>query len=257
MPDIFADYSEYYDLLYADKPYREEAAFVAGLLARYAPPEAPVRTILDLACGTGRHCFELETMGYVVEGSDLSAAMIQRAEAAAEARGSKVRFHNHPFQDADRIGKRFDAVISMFSAIDYLTSHRDLMCALGNIHRLLVPGGLFVFDYWNGHAVVKDFSPMRVVRRQRGSLEVERTSTTQLDLVQQIAEVNFRFACLANGAVQHEFAERHLVRYFFFREIETYLELCGFDLLHRSDFLAESFSPDTWNIAIVARKATK
>jgi SAM-dependent methyltransferase len=142
----------------------------------------------------------------------------------------------------------------MFSAIDYLTGHDDLLRALGNIHQLLVPGGLFAFDYWNGHAVVKEFSPLRTLRRQRESLEVVRTSTTRLDIVQQIAEVNFRFACLADGVVRHEFAERHLIRYFFFREIETYLELCGFDLLHRSDFLAESFSPDTWNIAIVARK---
>lgn len=254
MPDIFADYSEFYDLLYEDKPYREEARFVAGLLERYAPAGEPVRTILDLACGTGRHCFELEGMGYAVEGSDLSAAMIERARAAAAERGSAAVFHNVPFQEAARIGRRFDAVISMFSAIDYLTTHRDLMVSLENVHRLLRPCGLFAFDYWNGNAVVKDYSPVRELRKQRGNLEIVRTSRTQLDRVQQIAEVNFRFECLADGVVQHEFAERHLVRYFFFREIETYLELCGFDLVHRSGFLADTFSPDDWNIAVVARK---
>lgn len=254
MPDIFADYSEFYDLLYEDKPYHAEACFVAGLLARYARPASPVRTILDLACGTGRHCFELETMGYVVEGSDLSAPMIRRAEAAAAARGSKAIFHNRSFQDANLIGKHYDAVISMFSAIDYLTTHHDLMLSLGNIHRLLPPGGLFVFDYWNGNAVIKDYSPVREVRKQKGHLEIVRTSTTGLDVVKQIAEVNFRFTCLADGVSQHQFSEQHKVRYFFFREIETYLELCGFELIHRSGFMLETFSPDDWNIAIVARK---
>jgi len=254
MPDIFADYSEYYDLLYEDKPYHEEARFVEGLLKQYAPATAPVRTILDLACGTGRHCFELEAMGYTVEGSDIAAPMIRRAKAAAAARGSSVVFYNHSFQEANQIGKHYDAVISMFSAIDYLTTHHDLMDSLFNINSLLLPGGLFVFDYWNGNAVIKNYSPVRELRKRRASLEIVRNSTTRLDVVQQIAEVNFRFICLADGVRQHEFTEEHRVRYFFFREIETYLELCGFELLHRSDFLAETFLPDSWNIAIVARK---
>jgi SAM-dependent methyltransferase len=254
MPEIFADYSEFYDLLYADKPYREEAAFVAGLLARYSPAGSPARTILDLACGTGRHCFELEDMGYAVEGSDISAQMITRARAAAAARGSAAVFHNRSFQEADRINRRFDAVLSMFSAIDYLTSHHDLLLALRNINGLLAPGGLFVFDYWNGLAVLRDYSPVRELRRTQGSREILRLSTTSLDPVRQIARVDFRFTCLENGAPLHEFAESHQVRFFFFREIETYLELAGFDLVHRSGFLQGDFSPDSWNIAIVARK---
>jgi SAM-dependent methyltransferase len=254
MPDIFADYSEYYDLLYEDKPYLEEALFVAGLLKQYAPETEPVRTILDLACGTGRHCFELEAMGYTVEGSDIAEPMILRAKKAAAERGSSVVFHNRSFQEADKIGRRYDAVISMFSAIDYLNSHDDLMVSLLNISGLLSPGGLFVFDYWNGNAVIKDFSPTRTLRKERAGLEIVRNSTTQLDIVQQIAKVNFHFICLADGEKKHEFTEEHKIRYFFFREIETYLELCGFELLHRSDFLSETFSPDSWNIAIVARK---
>ena len=118
MPDIFADYSEYYDLFYEDKPYHEEARFVQGLLKQYALQASPVRTILDLACGTGRALLELEAHGLTpVEGSDIAAPMIRRAKIAAVARGSSVVFYNHSFQEADQIGKRYDAVISMFSAL--------------------------------------------------------------------------------------------------------------------------------------------
>ncbi|ADH85081.1 class I SAM-dependent DNA methyltransferase [Desulfurivibrio alkaliphilus] len=254
MPDIFADYSEFYDLLYEDKPYPDEARFIADLLNRYADPAGSVRTVLDLACGTGRHCFELEAMGYQVAGSDISAPMIARAQAAAAARASQATFYNHSFQEAAKIGKRFDAVISMFSAIDYLTGHHDLTTALENVSQLLPPGGLFVFDYWNGNAVINNYSPVRELRKRRGNLEVHRTSTTRLDLVEQIAEVNFQFRCLVAGQSEHEFREQHRVRYFFFREIETYLELGGFDLIHRGTFMAEDFSPTSWNIAVVARK---
>lgn len=254
MSDIFADYSEVYDLLYEDKPYREESSFVDGLLKRYAVPTAPIRRVLDLACGTGRHCFELEAMGYQVEGSDISAAMIQQAQLTAVERGGAANFYNYSFQNADRIAKKYDAVISMFSAICYLTTHQDLLTTLDNINGLLEPGGLFVFDYWNGNAVVKDYSPRRELRKQRGNLEVVRASTTSLDLINQIAEVNFHFAYFDSGVKRHEFTERHLVRYFFFREIESYLELAGFDLIHRSGFLKDSLEPDDWNVTVVARK---
>ena len=37
------------------------------------------RSVLDLACGTGRHAVELAARGYQVVGFDLSLAMLARA----------------------------------------------------------------------------------------------------------------------------------------------------------------------------------
>lgn len=254
MTDIFADYSEFYDLLHQDKPYAEEARFIAGLISRFCENDSSSLQILDLACGTGRHCFELERLGYRVEGSDASPQMIRLARTAAAARGSTTVFHDFSFQDVCRIGRQFDVVISMFSAIDYLTTHHEIMTALRNIHGLLPPGGLFIFDYWNGNAVVRDYSPMRMVTKSDGTREITRTSTTSLDLFRQLATVTFDFRCRTGGETRHEFRERHLVRYFYFPEMEAYLQDSGFELLHRSRFMAESCNADDWNITIVARK---
>ncbi len=253
MSKIFSDYSEIYDLLYEDKPYGEEARFVSDLIARFSPADGG-RRILDLACGTGRHCFELEKMGYVVEGSDISSEMVRMAEQAARQRGSRAVFHNFSFQNAPRLGKTFDVVISMFSAIDYLVENSEVVLALKNIASLLPPGGLFIFDYWNGNAVVRDFSPVRVMKKEKDNREVIRISRTTLDKVRQVAHVNFQFLYLEGGVKKGEFSEDHHVRYFFFREIEALLEQCGFELLYRSGFMAQALCEDDWNIAVVARK---
>ncbi len=253
MTQIFTEYSEFYDLLYQDKPYAEEARFIDGLIRKFQTPKPESLRILDLACGTGRHCFELEKLGYRVEGSDASPEMVRLAREAAAATGSSALFHSFSFQDIHRIGKQFDLVISMFSAIDYLTTHREIMVGLRNVHDLLPPGGLFIFDYWNGNAVVKDYSPVRRVTKRDGTREITRTSTTSLDLFRQIATVTFTFQ-YRTGQTCRESREEHLVRYFYFPEMEAYLQGSGFDILYRSRFMADSCAADDWNITIVARK---
>nr|MBA2706707.1 SAM-dependent methyltransferase [Gemmatimonadaceae bacterium] len=53
---VFGSYSRYYDLLYRDKDYAAESAYVASLLAVHAPG---ARSILEIGCGTGAHAAEL------------------------------------------------------------------------------------------------------------------------------------------------------------------------------------------------------
>lgn len=254
MSEIFSDYAEFYDLLYEDKPYRAEAEYTAGLITRFCSSPAKSQCILDLACGTGRHCFELENLGYKVEGSDISASMIARAERSAKERNSPVTFYNHSFQEAHLIEKQYDAILTLFSAFCYLTTHHEILTTLNNIHTLLEQQGLFIFDYWNGNAVIKDYSPLKILQKTTSDRELLRISRTSLDRENQVAHVDFQFICLKNGIKQHEFTEQHIVRYFFFREIETYLDICGFDLLYRSRFMGDTCTPDDWNITIVARK---
>ena len=48
---VFADYSRYYDLLYGDKDYDAETAYVHALLARHGLSRA---SVLEFGSGTGR-----------------------------------------------------------------------------------------------------------------------------------------------------------------------------------------------------------
>ena len=75
---IFSDYSRCYNLLYADKDYAAEAAYVARHIRRVSPE---AQSILELGCGTGRHAHHFASHGFNLHGVDLSQEMIEVAQS--------------------------------------------------------------------------------------------------------------------------------------------------------------------------------
>ena len=71
-----------YDGLMADGVYRRRADYLVKLFQKSA---IPVRTVLDLACGTGSLSLLLARRGYRVIGADLSSDMLAEAEQKAQA----------------------------------------------------------------------------------------------------------------------------------------------------------------------------
>lgn len=252
----FAEYAAVYDLIYRDKDYPAEARFVAALLSRFGGREPSATRIIDMACGTGRHAFELAKLGFPVEGSDLSAEMVREARAAAAANGLPVRFHQESFQSAASIGRRFDAALAMFASLGYLTESGEFELACRNIASLLERRGVFIFDVWNGLAVLRDYSPQRTKKVSGKGLSVERVSRTALDEIRQIADVRFDFSVTrADGSVGR-FDERHRVRFFFPREMNDLVSSLGFQVLYSCPFLQpdRALTPSDWNMTFVARK---
>ena len=79
---VFNEYARYYDLLYRDKDYAAEAAYVASNIRRHSPRAT---RILELGCGTGVHAEQLARLGFIVHGIDLSETMLARAQARKTA----------------------------------------------------------------------------------------------------------------------------------------------------------------------------
>jgi SAM-dependent methyltransferase len=255
----FRDYAAVYDLIYADKDYAGEAGFVADLCRRFLP-DRPVATIdiADVACGTGRHALELARLGFRLEGSDISPDMVDIAKAAAAKARPPIQFHCESFQTCANIRKRFDVVLAMFASIGYLTEWSDFKRALLNIESLLRPGGIFVFDVWNGAAVVKHYSPLKTRRAQGLDMTVERVSRTQVDEMRQIADVRFDFTVHRNGNERQSFHEQHRVRYYFPRELEDLLSALGFRTILRCPFMEpeRELRPTDWNMTFIVQPSS-
>jgi SAM-dependent methyltransferase len=131
-----------YDLLYNRiKDYDREATQLTEMI-RGRKPDA--RTLLDVGCGTGNHLVHLAA-GFDVEGVEASAAM-----AAAARRKLPLA----PIHEVDMrsfaLGRRFDAVVSLFSAIGYMLTTDDLTAAVRAMADHVEPGGVLVIEPWFG-----------------------------------------------------------------------------------------------------------
>ena len=130
-----------YDILTRDVPYKQTADYYEAL---FAVENACVKTILDLACGTGTLTCLLAGRGYELIGTDVSPEMLAAAENKAAAMENRPMFINQPMESLDLYGT-VDAVICSLDGINHVQPG-TLDEALRRVLLFLEPGGLFIFD---------------------------------------------------------------------------------------------------------------
>ena len=252
MTGVFGpDYSDSYDAFYADKDYGAECDLVEGIFKDLG---RPVRSVLDLGCGTGRHSVELARRGYEVVGVDLSEGMLERARRRAAAEGvSGTTFVLGDVQNV-QLGRRFDAVLSMFAVVGYQISDAAVRSTLVNVRQHLEPGGVFIFDVWYGPAVVAvgPSARVKVVPVEDG--EVERKAVGTLEPGSHVCSVKYDLTRRQPGHEDAAIFETHRMRYFFEEELGAFLTEAGFTLKTLTAFPDVENPPSTesWNVLAVA-----
>jgi SAM-dependent methyltransferase len=250
---VFTDYARYYDLLNRDKDYRREADFVHSLLRKFAPEAV---SLLDLGCGTGRHDRILTEMGYQVTGIDLAEEMLEIARASREGLPeNSLRFVRGDVRTV-RVDALFDAVISLFHVMSYQTSNDDLRNTFATASRHLKGGGIFLFDFWYGPAVLTERPSVRVKNFSGEGMEVVRIAQPDMHLDSNTVDVNYRILVNDNAGKEfREINETHRMRYLFFPEIELFAAEAGFQTVSRAEWLTGAEpGADTWGIYCVLRK---
>lgn len=137
--------SPYYHLLYFKRDEQEAAAFIDKLIAKLAP--ASGSTMLDVACGKGRHSFQLAGKGFDVTGIDLSIDSINEARLSEN---EHLHFYQHDMRLPFRINY-YDFAFNFFTSFGYFGTRREHDNALRTIAQSLKPGGTLVIDYLNVH----------------------------------------------------------------------------------------------------------
>lgn len=138
--DQYTVLAQYYDQLTTDVQYEKWADYIRRHFDRH---KKPIRSVVELACGTGSLARILAQQGYQVTAVDISPDML--SVAADKCEGLDVLFL---CQDMAKLtlAQPADAVVCCLDSINYVTRPAQLQKAFQRVYRALAPSGLFLFD---------------------------------------------------------------------------------------------------------------
>ncbi|TFG91241.1 MAG: class I SAM-dependent methyltransferase, partial [Candidatus Atribacteria bacterium] len=180
-------YSQFYDLLYSDKDYIGEVAYVDNLIKTH---NKEAKTLLDLGCGTGKHDELFCDKGYFVHGVDMSEEMLRIAELRRKGKEDKLLFSQSNITELN-LNKKFDVVVSLFHVMSYQNSNNELTKAFKSAKNHLNDGGIFIFDFWYGPAVLTDLPVIRIKRLENELIKVTRIAEPILHTQENIVDVEY------------------------------------------------------------------
>lgn len=252
---VFSRYAKYYNLLYRDKDYSAEAGYIDALIREHAPG---AQSILDLGCGTGCHDFLLAEKNYRVTGVDMSEEMLAEANVLRLSHPSKsnVNFLCGKIQSA-QLDRTFDVVLSLFHVMSYQTTHDLLNDAAGNAFRHLRSGGIFIFDFWYGPAVLTDPPSVRVKKLENADITVYRIATPVMHTSDNIVDVNYEVIIIDKSTgMADSLKETHRMRYFFLPELTALLQQAGFSIVQSLSWMHvnKTLSQRDWYGVLIVRK---
>jgi SAM-dependent methyltransferase len=246
-------HAHHYDLLYAEKPYLEEARYVDRLLR-----EAGVARgrLLDLACGTGRHADAFARLGWDVTGVDFSEVLLEHARLNAP----HVRFLLHDMRELDLPGEQFNAVTCLFDSIGYPLDDEGVVATLAAAGRHLAPDGALIVEFLHAPALLADAAPYRVRRVDlpADGGELLRISRTRLDKHRHIMDVDFELIELRADGTYERWLESQSNRLFFPAEMQALLECAGL----RADQFIAAYQEDapldeaTFHVIVVSKRGS-
>jgi len=142
----------YYHILYKDRNHSEAQVFM-DTLTHYLHLE-PGDTILDLACGKGRHSIYLNTIGFDVTGADLSKNSI---DYATQYQNETLKFVTHDM--CKPFGSQFEAVFNLFTSFGYFEEEKNNFDTIKAIKANLKETGCAVIDFMNVERVINNLVP--------------------------------------------------------------------------------------------------
>ena len=145
----------FYHTLYKNRNETEAQVFMDTLTNYLNIPEGG--TILDLACGKGRHARYLNKIGYNVTGADLSENSIAFAK---QFENHRLHFEVHDM--CKPFNKPFDAVFNLFTSFGYFEHEIDNLNTIKAIKTDLNDAGFAVIDFMNSEFVIANLVPEEV-----------------------------------------------------------------------------------------------
>ena len=203
----------YYHLLYKDRDDSEAKRFMDTLTQHLSIQ--PNETIMDLACGKGRHSTYLNTLGYSVTGVDLSENSILSAK---KFENELLLFDVHDMTMP--YSKQFNFVFNLFTSFGYFENEIDNINTIKAIKANLKPNGIGVIDFFNAEQVIANLVAEEVKQVEHITFKIKRFVENGF-IIKQIDFTD-------NG---EEFSFQERVKAITLEDFKNYFENAGFTLL--------------------------
>ncbi len=215
-----------YDVLYGEfKDYRAEAV---RLLEIFEGAAFPVRTVLDVGCGTGMHARFLADSGLTVDGLDLDPDFV----LIAQKRNPDGRFRVGDMTSFE-VARRYDAVLCLFGAIGHVVEEDRLRAAARHMAEAVRPGGLLVVEPWFEPGAMEDgFVTLQTARTD----EVAVCRMSRTSIRGGVSRLDFEYLVGRPGGIER-FSEVHELGLFPRALMEEALREAGLDVTHDAEGL--------------------
>jgi cyclopropane fatty-acyl-phospholipid synthase-like methyltransferase len=217
--------SPYYHILYQHRDDREAELFIDHLYTHLKIVKD--HSILDLACGAGRHSIYMATKGNSVTGIDLASNSIEEAKSKAIEKGISEKLH---FQVEDmrhfELNTKFDFIFNLFTSFGYFETKAENEAVLHCAKNHLTSSGIIVIDYLNSQLV-----------RANGEERYTKTISGKDFTIHKYFEKDFVIKEIEVNDQGKISKFREQVQLFELEEIQTLLENLGFQVLnHFGDY---------------------
>lgn len=158
-------------VLFDDEKERAAPKEVRGLLKLSGLKKG---SVLDVACGTGRHSAAFAAKGFEVTGIDVSAAYLRKARLRLRAAGLSAKFDVAEISDLQAYRGRFDLVVNLFTSFGYLSTAAKNEASLRQMAACLKPGGFLAIELLPHESLLEIFTPQDAQSVDGGWLTQER-----------------------------------------------------------------------------------
>jgi SAM-dependent methyltransferase len=194
----------------------DEAERAIALIAHHVR-EQNVRSVLDLACGAGRHSKILCERWWTV-GLDLSAALLR----VARKESPTAPFVRADMRELPFAAESFDLVVNLFTSFGYFEEDSEHVRVLRCVFSVMRPGGTLVIDFFNANQVKEDLVPYDERVENGITIEQRRAISADNRFVEKTIKLREK---------GREYVER--VRLFSAGDLGRMLESAGFEVVAR------------------------
>jgi ubiquinone/menaquinone biosynthesis C-methylase UbiE len=145
--------STYYHILYKNRDEKEAELFIDNLIQHLQILKGS--TLIDIACGKGRHATYFNSLGLDVIGLDLSPNSIA---VATKKENATLQFAVHDMREVFKKNS-FDIATNLFTSFGYFEKVEDEQKAINAMASNLKSEGILIIDFMNVKKVITNLVP--------------------------------------------------------------------------------------------------